>query len=533
MDDFSCQAQSAQGAQSSNGPRRSRSAARVSSHHYGDPSDAEPIQRVRVDRETLVLLTGASGYIGGRLLRRLEQSGRRLRCLARKPEYLRPRVNPPTEVWAGDVLCPESLRAAMAGVHTAYYLVHSMSAGKAFEEQDRKAAHNFGAAARAAGVRRIVYLGGLGAGGDRLSPHLRSRQEVGELLRAGGVPVIEFRASIVIGSGSLSFEIVRALVERLPVMIAPRWVRTPAQPISIEDVVAYLAAALDLPLAGSRVYEIGGADQASYGELMLEYARQRGLRRIILPVPVLTPRLSSLWLSLVSPAHARLGRLLIEGLRNPTVVRDTAALVDFPVRPMGLREAIERALRHEDREFAETRWSDALSSGAGIRTWAGVRFGSRIVDTRSVLVPAPAAAAFRPIRRIGGRTGWYYADWLWRVRGLLDSLVGGVGLRRGRRDPEHLSLGDTLDFWRVDAYEPDRKLRLLAEMKLPGRAWLEFEVGAHGAGSVIRQTAIFEPVGLSGLLYWYALFPLHTLIFRGMLRRIAAEAGREACAGRQ
>jgi uncharacterized protein YbjT (DUF2867 family) len=481
-----------------------------------------------VQSESLIFLSGASGYVGGRLLRRLEQSGRRLRCMARKPEFLRPHVNPRTEVFAGDVFRPDSLRAALAGADTAYYLIHSMSAAGTFEERDRDAARNFGDAAREAGVRRIIYLGGLGAGAGQLSPHLRSRHEVGELLRASGVRVIEFRASIVIGSGSLSFEIVRALVERLPIMIAPRWVRTPAQPIGIEDVVAYLAGALDLPQGQSRVYEIGGADQASYGELMLEYARQRGLRRVILPVPVLTPHLSSLWLTLVSPAHAQVGRLLIEGLRNPTLVRDTAALRDFPVRPMSLREAIERALRNEDREFAETRWSDALSSGAGIRTWGGIRFGSRIVDSRSAAVPAPAPAAFRPIRRIGGRTGWYYGNWLWRVRGLVDSFFGGVGLRRGRRDPEQLSPGDTLDFWRVEACEPDRKLRLLAEMKLPGRAWLEFEVTADGAGSVIRQTAIFDPVGLPGLVYWYALYPLHTLIFRGMLRRIAAEASRAA-----
>jgi uncharacterized protein YbjT (DUF2867 family) len=474
----------------------------------------------------LLLLTGATGYVGGRLLKKLESAGYRLRCLARHPDVLRARVAAETEVVAGDALDPASLASALQGVHTAYYLVHSMGTGGDFEDEDRQAARNFGDAARAAGVKQIIYLGGLGESDESLSPHLRSRHEVGQVLRESGVPVIEFRASIIIGSGSLSFEMIRALTERLPVMIAPRWVATPAQPLAIEDVLAYLIEALKLPPGQSRIFEIGGTDRASYGEIMQEYARQRGLRRVIIPVPVLTPRLSSLWLGLITPVYARIGRKLIESLRHPTVVRDRSALEVFSVRPRGIREAIARALGNEDREYAETRWSDALSSGSRPASWGGVRFGSRLVDSRVARVRRSPAQAFEPIRRIGGQTGWYYGDWLWRIRGFLDLLVGGVGLRRGRRDPERLHPGETLDFWRVEAFEPDRLLRLAAEMKLPGRAWLEFEVGAEPSGSTIRQTAIFDPIGLAGLIYWYALYPLHQLVFAGMLRRIEARAGR-------
>lgn len=467
-----------------------------------------------------ILVTGATGYVGGRLLHALEARGARVRCLARRPDFLRPRVAPTTEIVAGDVLEPVSLRAALRGVDVAYYLVHSMGSTGDFEVEDRRAASGFAAAAREAGVARIVYLGGLGSG-DALSPHLASRQEVGRILRASGIPCIEIRASIVIGSGSLSFEMIRALVERLPVLVMPRWTRVLAQPIAIEDVIGYLLAALEMPLAQSVVYEIGGADRTSYRDIMREYARQRGLRRAFLSVPVLTPRLSSLWLGFVTPIYARVGRNLIEGVRNETVVSDDRALRDFPIRPRGMAEAIARALENEDREFAETRWTDALSSLGPVSSWGGVRFRSRLVDSRSIRVSAPPAEAFAPIRRIGGATGWYFADVLWQARGFLDLLVGGAGLRRGRRDPDHVAPGDVIDFWRVEAFEPDRRLRLFAEMRLPGRAWLEFEVDGDATGSTIRQTAIFDPSGLLGSLYWYAIWPLHVAVFRGMLRGIS------------
>jgi uncharacterized protein YbjT (DUF2867 family) len=466
-----------------------------------------------------ILLTGATGYVGGRLLHALENRGRRLRCLARKPEVLRGRVASTSEIACGDCLDLTSLRRALSGINTAYYLVHSMGSAGSFEDQDRRSADHFAQAAYEAGVRRIIYLGGLGEGA--LSPHLRSRQEVGERLRSSGAEIIEFRASIVIGSGSLSFEIIRALVERLPVMVCPKWVSKAAQPIGIEDLTAYLLAALDLPYEGSRIIEIGGPEQVSYRDIMKEYARQRGLHRVMIPIPVLSPRLSSLWLGLVTPVYTRIGRKLIDSIRNSTVVKDPSALTLFAIRPKGLRDMIMRAMQNEDNEFAVTRWSDALSSVGLERAWGGVRLGNRLVDSRAVAVAVPAAEAFRPIRRIGGGTGWYYGNRMWCLRGFIDTLVGGVGLRRGRRDPESVRVGDALDFWRVEAIEKDRKLRLFAEMKLPGRAWLEFEVEPRGKTSVIRQTAIFDPVGLTGLAYWYGLYPFHRLIFTKMLSRIA------------
>ncbi len=474
----------------------------------------------------LILLTGASGYVGGRLLPALEARAHAVRCLARRPEHLDGRTGPGTEVVAGDVLDPDSLAAALKGVEVAYYLVHSMGSAGAFEDEDRRAAENFGRAARAAGVRRIVYLGGLGRSDPELSPHLRSRHEVGEVLRASGVPVLELRASIVIGSGSLSFEMVRALVERLPVMITPRWVDTLAQPIAIQDLLAYLLAALELPLAESRVFEIGGTEQVSYGGLMREYARQRGLRRVMIRVPVLSPRLSSLWLGLVTPLYARVGRKLVDSMRHATVVTDDAAARAFALRPMGLREAMASALRGEERALATTRWSDAHSSAGRAREWGGVRFGNRLVDTRRVRVGVPPEAAFAPIRRIGGAQGWYWGNWLWTLRGWLDLLVGGVGMRRGRGSADELRIGDVLDCWRVEAYEPGRRLRLAAEMRLPGRAWLEFQAAPDGSGAVLSQTASFDPVGLGGLAYWYGVWPLHQLVFAGMLRAIAAAAER-------
>jgi uncharacterized protein YbjT (DUF2867 family)/tryptophan-rich sensory protein len=478
-----------------------------------------------------VLITGASGYVGGRLLRRLSEGSIPVRCLARRPEFLSARIANDIEVVRGDVLDRESLVAGMAGVSSAYYFVHSMGSPDDFEAMDRQAAVNFAEAARETGVQRIIYLGGLAAEGEQLSPHLRSRLEVGQILRSTGVQVIEFRASIVIGSGSLSFELIRALVEKLPVMITPRWVAVPAQPIAIEDLLDYLVAGLHIKMNESRIYEIGGPDRVSYGQLMREYAKQRGLRRLLIPVPVLSPRLSSLWLGLVTPLYARIGRKLIDSIRHPSLVRDTSAMEDFDIRPVGYRAAIAAALRNEDREFAETRWSDAVSSVGAAISWAGVRFGNRLIDSRVAPSPVLPEQAFVPIRQIGGERGWYYADGLWKLRGLLDLLVGGVGLRRGRRDANLVCVGDAIDCWRVEAYEPDRHLRLMAEMRLPGRAWLEFEVQPMTGGSQVRQTAIFDPVGLGGLMYWYLVYPLHQMVFAGMLNAIV-KAGCETADAR-
>lgn len=458
-----------------------------------------------------LFLTGATGYVGGHLLAALEGRGVPVRCLARRPEALG-RVGPSTEVVPGDVLDRASLRDALRGMHTAYYLVHSMGSGDDFARRDRLAAGNFGAEAKAAGVRRIVYLGALAPRGARLSEHLRSRLETGDVLRASGVPVVEFRASIVIGAGSLSFEMIRSLVERLPVMVCPRWVSVPTQPIAAEDLIAYLVAGLDVALGEGRTYEIGGPERVSYGGLMHEYARQRGLRRLQIPVPFLTPRLSGLWLRLVTPLYAPVGRKLIDGVRNATVVRDDSALRDFPLRPRSVSGAI----------------AEAIAGGDLAKPTIGPSRGRRTRVFRHVSRASTAAApteVFAAIQRLGGAAGYLSHNALWRLRGALDSLFGGVGLRRGRRHPEELVPGDFLDFWRVEAIDPPRLLRLRAEMRLPGDAWLEFQVrGGENGKTELRQTATFVARGLGGAAYWWAVAPFHNLVFRGLLLGIQHRA---------
>src|SRR5579871_6162861 len=477
----------------------------------------------------MILLTGATGYVGGRLLRRLEGQETAIRCLCRNPEVLSGRVTPGTQIVAGDLLQPASLDTAFRGVDTAFYLVHALRSGPEFESQEKQAAANFACAARRAGIHRIVYLGGL-TQGDALSPHMRSRIATGKILRASGIPVIELRASIVIGSGSASFELIRALVDRLPVMVTPSWVNTAAQPVSIEDVIEYLVEAIGVRAEGGLIVEIGGPDVTSYVGIMREYARQRNLRRWFFAVPFLSPTLSSRWLTLITPIYASIGRCLIESVRNASVVRDPKALRLFKVRPAGLRSSIARALANEDRASAETRWSDA---GCHSVTMAASEPGTDLLSNiQEIRIPLPRRDAFAPIRRIGGRRGWYFGNWMWRVRGLVDLMTGGVGMRRGRPDPETPLAGTTLDFWRVQIYEPDRRLRLLAEMRVPGRAWLEFRAEPDRESTVLRQGAYFEPHGLGGLVYWYLLWPIHEVMFRGMLRRIAAAALNDAAARR-
>lgn len=473
-----------------------------------------------------ILLTGATGYVGGRLLKVLEAQGQTLNCIARTPAYLRSRVAPTTRVFAADVLDIESLRPALAGMDTAYYLIHSLGESKGFEEQERAGARNFARVARESGIKRIIYLGGMGNEQEELSPHLRSRHEVGRILRDSGVPTLEFRASIVLGSGSLSFEMIRALTEHLPVMVMPRWVSVLAQPIGIQDLISYLVQALDLPIGASEVVEIGGADQLSYRELMEEYARLRNLKRVMIPVPVLTPRLSSLWLGLVTPLYARVGRKLIESIKHPTIITSSRAHQLFALRPSSAAQAMRAALENEDRKFAETRWSDSLSASGTPRSYGGYQFGNRLIDYREKYVAAPPELTFQVIESIGGGKGWFGYDFLWRLRGLADLLVGGVGMRRGRPLHRQLRPGDALDFWRVEELERPKKLRLFAEMKVPGRAWLEFAVEPTARGSVIRQTAIFDPSGLSGRLYWYSVYALHALVFKNMIDSIARRVTR-------
>jgi uncharacterized protein YbjT (DUF2867 family) len=472
-----------------------------------------------------ILITGASGYIGGRLAKQLESQGHSIRCLARQPSYVRPKVSATTEIVQGDVLDKNSLSPALENVKTAYYLIHSMASKSSFQESDRIGAQNFAEVARKCGIERIIYLGGLGEDSEDLSLHLRSRQEVGKILRESGVLTLELRASVVIGSGSLSFEMIRNLTEKLPVMVMPKWVRVLAQPIGIDDLLAYLAEAATVDINESCIFEIGGKDQLSYYDLMQEYCRSRGLKRVMIPVPVLTPGLSSLWLGLITPLYAQIGKKLIDSLRHPTIVTNDSANRCFSVRPKSAREAINAALANEDQEFAQTRWSDSLSSSSAAAShFGGIRVKSRLVDTRHIDVKVPPEIAFEPILNIGGANGWYAWNSLWRIRGALDLLIGGVGMRRGRPENRDIQIGDALDFWRVEHIQKPNHLKLFAEMKVPGKAWLEFKVERNNNGAQIRQTATFYPFGLSGLLYWYGIYPLHALVFREMIRRIAQKA---------
>jgi uncharacterized protein YbjT (DUF2867 family) len=472
-----------------------------------------------------ILVTGVTGYVGGRLVARLLNKGHRVRCFVRDPLRLQGRTwLDQVELARGDVLQPESLSEAMRGVNVAYYLVHSLGAGGDFEDRDLVGARNFAGAARAAGVERIIYLGGLGDPQTDLSPHLRSRQETGAALREAGVPVTEFRAAVIIGSGSLSFEMLRYLTERLPVMICPRWVFTRIQPIAIRNVLDYLVAAFDSVESAGRILEIGGLDVLTYAGMMTGYARVRGLKRRIIAVPVLTPRLSSYWVHLVTPIPANIAQPLIRGLGNEVIVRDTAAQRLFPeIQLLDYHAAVRLALEKMDEQNVETAWSDALTSSQGALTPVTmISSEGMIIERRQQTVNAAADEVYRSFARLGGEHGWLYMDSAWKLRGMVDRLFGGVGMRRGRRDPVHLRAGDTLDFWRVEIVEPGRLIRLRAEMRVPGRAWLEFEARPLEDGpTLLVQTAYFEPKGLPGLLYWYALYPVHSLIFSGLIRKIA------------
>lgn len=472
------------------------------------------------------ILVAGTGYIGGRLVPRLLAEGHTVRCIAREPAGLRARF-PQAQVVAGDVRDATSLEPALEGIETAFYLIHSMSgAERDFERSDREAAGTFAKAAALHGVQRIVYLGGLGEETAKLSSHLRSRQEVGEILRSVGVCVTEFRAAVIVGSGSVSFEMIRYLTDRLPLMIAPKWVATRCQPISVHDVLAYLLEELTHERTESTIYEIGGSDVLSYKEMMLRYASIRGLWRRVLVVPFFTPRLSSAWVHLVTPIPASLARPLIDGLMSEVVVRDDRASRDFSVRPMGYDDAVRDALNRYVSSGPETTWFDAYIVRALPGEFSGVTEGM-LIDRRQRDSSVPAAKVFAVFSSLGGERGWLYADWLWKLRGSMDRLVGGTGIRRGRRSATDLREGDAVDFWRVERYEPGALLRLRAEMRLPGKAWLQFEaIPRSDGGSTLRQTAFFEPQGLLGSLYWYAVVPLHTLIFGTMASRIVEEASR-------
>lgn len=475
-----------------------------------------------------VLVTGATGYIGGRLVGRLLSAGYQVRALARHPSRLlgRPWTDH-VEVVQGDVLNADTLPAAMADVDAAYYLIHSMRDGADFQYRDLLAAHNFGCAARDAGLQRIIYLGGLGEPDDSLSQHLRSRQKTGSVLRDSGVQVTEFRAAIIVGSGGISFEMIRHLTERLPVMFCPRLIDTRVQPIGLRNVLQYLVAALELPQSGGEIVEIGGADVMTYAEMFSEYAAIRGLRRRVVTIPLLSPRFFPHLVHFLTPVPLSIARPLIEGLANQVVVRDDIAQKLFPdIQPMSYQMAVERALKRLDAQEVETAWSDALVSSQGnaplvvLTSHEGMN-----LERRERVIAAPPAEAYRAFTGLGGHRGWLYLNWVWRLRGILDRLIGGVGFRRGRRNDDEVRVGDALDFWRVEAIEQDRLLLLRAEMKVPGRAWLQFEAQQiDGGGSRLVQTAFFAPKGLFGLMYWYALYPIHGLVFSGLIRKLAQRA---------
>ena len=471
-----------------------------------------------------ILVTGATGYVGGRLVPRLLAMGHEIVCLARDPSHISGRGWETVDVRCGDALDTGSLLPVMEGIDVAYYLIHSMARGEGkFEDRDRMAAENFGMAASAAGVHRIIYLGGLGNADEALSPHLASRHEVGDILRSSGVPVTEFRAAVIVGSGSISFEIIRYLAEGLPVIFASRWMKTSCQPIAIANVLDYLALALDEPGSTGRILEIGGPDVLSYREMLMGYAAVRKLRRLLVPLPMLTPRLSSLFLHMITPIPAPISRALIEGMRNEVVVHDHAAEELFALDLIPYREAVRRALERMQSGNVETYWAGArlgLHVGVTLKVTEGM-----ILDERCVESAASAAELFATFSGIGGERGWFYGEWGWKLRGAMDRLVGGVGLRRGRRSPDALRPGDAVDFWRVEDVDPGRLVRLRAEMKVPGRAWLQFEAtDVPGGGALLVQTAFFEPHGFFGLAYWYLLYPIHQLFFAGMSRAIARRA---------
>ena len=479
----------------------------------------------------LCLVTGASGYIGGRLVPELLAAGHEVRCMVRSPARLRDLPGASrTEIVAADVLDAGRTRAALEDVEIAYYLIHTMTGGKGFAESDREAARVFAAAAEAAGVRRIVYLGGL-APDEALSPHMRSRAEVARIFLRCAVPAVVLRAAVIIGSGSASFEMLRYLTERLPVMTTPRWVRSRTQPIAVHDVLRYLVAWAAIPDEVDRTFDIGGPDVLRYADMMRGYAAVAGLPpRLIVPLPILSLGLSSHWVGLVTPVPARIARPLVESLRNEAVCRehDIAAHVpDPPGGLIGFRSAVTLALQKIKEADVMTRWSSASTPGAPSDPlptdpdWAG---GSLYIDRRTRVTSASPEALWRVIEGIGGDNGWYSLPVAWKIRGALDRIMGGVGLRRGRRDPRSLRVGDSIDFWRVEEIEPGRLLRLRAEMRLPGLAWLELSLSAAGDRTVYEQRAIFHPHGLLGHLYWWALAPFHGLIFGRMPRNVIAAA---------
>lgn len=487
---------------------------------------------MKPEKDPPILVTGATGYIGGRLVPRLLEAGHQVRCLVRDPDRLqgRPWLDK-VEIVKGDALDPDSLVVAMQGIKVSYYLIHGLQGSRHRAERDLQAARNFACAADEAKLERIIYLGELVDPSANLSPYLRSRHETGYLLRQGGVPVTELRAGMVIGSGSLLFEMIRYLTEHQPVLVCPRWFYTTAQPIAIRNVLDYLLAVLDSPSSLGKLIEIGGVDRLSYAKMCSEYADLRSFKRLMLPAPVYAPRLSAWWVHMLTPLHWRALLPLIEGLHAESVVQDDTARQLFPnIQLLDFRTAVRLALGRVENDDVETSWMDALVTSAGDRRpYSFSLHEGMMIEERRKLVDLPPAPIFQSFTGLGGSRGWLYMDWSWNIRGWMDKMVGGVGLRRGRRNPDELYVGEALDFWRVEAIEPGRLMRLRAEMRVPGKAWLQFQVEPQTNGkSLVIQTAYFAPRGLAGLLYWYSMYFFHLFIFSGMLNKVVERAAQLA-----
>jgi len=474
-----------------------------------------------------ILVTGATGYVGGRLVPRLLEAGYSVRVLVRSIRRLQGREwAEKVEIVRGDVLQPESLGPALAGIDVAYYLIHSMSDSDDFDQRDLVAAENFAAAAKAASVGRIIYLGGLGSSDADLSPHLRSRHKTGDALRRAGVPVTEFRAAVIVGSGSVSFEMVRNLAERFPVMVLPRWAFTPTQPIGIRNVIEYLIAALSVPESADRIIEIGGKDVLTYVDMLKRYANTRHMNRYIFSAP-LPHALPTAWISWLTPIPPSIVRPLIQGLHNEVRVQDDTAQRLFPdINILDYETSVNLALERIRQGQVETLWSDAVASSLGdIPPVYLAEEQGMLLERRQLTIAAPAEVIFKVFTGLGGDRGWLILNWVWQLRGLLDRMVGGVGFRRGRRDADEVRAGDAIDFWRIEAVEEGRSMLLRAEMKMPGRGWLQFKAKPQPDGQThLVQTAFFAPKGLSGFLYWYALYPIHGIIFGSMVREIGRRA---------
>ncbi len=483
-----------------------------------------------MDKSKLILVTGATGYVGGRLIPRLLEAGYRLRVLARDPSRLqgRPWLGQ-VEVAQGDALQPESLAPALAGVSAAYYLIHGRQGGKVNAKRDLTAARNFANAAEATNLEQIIYLGELVDPTARLSPYLRSRHETGYILRQGRVPVTEFRAGMIIGSGSVLFEMVRYLSEREPLLVCPRWFFSTAQPIAIRNVLDYLVAALEESESVGKLLEIGGSTRLTYAEMLLGYAQERGLKRVLIPTQFYLPRLSAYWVHMVTPLTYQTVLPLIEGLHADSLANDNLARKFFPsIQLLDFQTAVRYALAKIEKGEIETSWSNALVTSKGdLKPYTFEIIEGMYIERRKKLVALPAEAVFRTYTGIGGARGWFYLDWAWAIRGWLDKVVGGVGLRRGRRHPDEIWVGESLDFWRVEELIPNRRMRLQAEMKVPGKAWLEFESEAQENGqTLLTISAYFDAHGLFGFLYWYAMWPFHKFIFDGLTNEIAKRSQR-------